>query len=234
MPGGLWLSAGHVSFAANGFGRPSPARHELASTTSDNKQLTDSDIIRRYLESQDQAWFSQLYWRYASKVFGKCISILRDEPMARDAVQEIFIKVLLNLSKFSEQSSFSTWLYSITYNFCIDLIRKRKKDALIFTEDMGRVGDGKDAEIPDAKLLEMKTTHLQAVLEKLPPGDRAILLMKYQDDLSIRDMAAALDKTESAIKMQIMRAKAKANSVYEAMFRNNPDAADAWLARDKN
>lgn len=99
---------------------------------------------------------------------------------------------------------------------------------------MGKIGDGKDVEIPDAKLLEMKTNHLQAVLERLPPGDRAILLMKYQDDLSIRDMSAALDKTESAIKMQIMRAKAKANAVYEDLFKNNPDAADAWLVREKN
>ena len=206
----------------------------MAITTTEYKQLTDNDIIRRYLDSQDQAWFSQLYWRYASKVFGKCISILRDEPMARDATQDIFIKILLNLSKFGEQSSFSTWLYSITYNYCIDMIRKRKKDAIIFTEDMGKIGDGKEVEIPDAKLLEMKTNHLQAVLDRLPPGDRAILLMKYQDELSIRDMSNALDKTESAIKMQIMRAKAKAHAVYEDLFKNNPDAADAWLAREKN
>jgi RNA polymerase sigma factor (sigma-70 family) len=196
--------------------------------------LTDNELIHRYLESQNQLWFSELYWRYASKVFGKCISILRDEPMARDATQDIFIKILLNLSKFSEQSSFSTWLYSISYNYCIDLIRKRKKDALIFTEDMGKIGNGKDVEIPDSMLLEMKTSHLQQVLDVLPPGDRAILLMKYQDDLSIRDMSDALDKTESAIKMQIMRAKAKAHAVYEDLFKNNPDAADTWLAREKN
>ena len=206
----------------------------MTSTTKDYNQFTDNEIIRRYLDSQDQAWYSQLYWRYASKVFGKCISIIRDEALARDATQDIFIKILLNLSKFAEQSSFSTWLYSITYNYCIDLIRKRKKDALVFTEDMGKIGDGKDVEIPDSKLLEMKTTHLQAVLEAIPPGDRAIMLMKYQDELSIRDMSVALDKTESAIKMQIMRAKARAHAVYEELFKNNPDAADTWLVREKN
>ena len=65
--------------------------------------------------------------------------MLADHGMARDATQDVFIKILLNLSKFTEQSSFSTWVYSITYNYCIDLIRKKKKNILIFTEDIGRV-----------------------------------------------------------------------------------------------
>lgn len=189
-------------------------------------------MIHRYLETQNQFWYSQLYWRYASKVFGKCISILRDEALARDAAQDIFIKILLNLAKFNEQSSFSTWVYSISYNYCIDLIRKRKKDALIFTEDMSRHGK-EDIDVPDSVLLEMKTGHLQQVLDAIPPGDRAILLMKYQDDMSIRDISAVLDKTESAIKMQIMRAKGRAHSAYEELFRNNPDAADTWLVQEK-
>ena len=202
-------------------------------TSADLKNLTDSELIQRHLSSQNQVWYSQLYRRYASKVFGKCISILRDEGMARDATQDIFIKILLNLAKFNEQSSFSTWVYSITYNYCIDLIRKRKKDALLFTEDMNRMG-GLDVETPDSVLLEMKTEHLQQVLDELPVGDRAILLMKYQDDLSIRDIAGALNKTESAIKMQIMRAKGKAHAVYETLFSNQPDVAEIWLAREKN
>jgi RNA polymerase sigma factor (sigma-70 family) len=187
------------------------------------------------LDSQNQMWFSEIYWRYAQKVFGKCISILRDEGLARDATQDIFIKTLLNLAKFNEQSSFSTWLYSISYNYCIDLIRKRKKDALIFTEDIGKMGDGKkEQEIPDSAILEIKSNHLQAVLGQLLPGDRAILQMKYQDDMSIREISEGLGKTESAIKMQILRAKSRAHLIYEETFKNNPDAADTWLIRDKN
>ncbi len=199
-------------------------------TAAELKSLTDSDLIKRYLATQDQHWFSQLYWRYASKVFGKCISLLRDEPMARDATQDIFIKILLNLAKFNEQSSFSTWVYSITYNYCIDLIRKRKKEAITFTEDMGKIAPGKDdQEIPDGILLEMKTEHLSAVLDRLPSGDRMILLMKYQDDLSIKEIADVFEKTESAIKMQIMRAKAKSAAIYEDLYKGTPEAEEAWL-----
>ncbi|MBL7825643.1 MAG: sigma-70 family RNA polymerase sigma factor, partial [Saprospiraceae bacterium] len=156
------------------------------------------------------------------KVFGKCYTMLSDEGMARDATQDIFIKVLLNLSKFTEQSSFSTWVYSITYNFCIDIIRKKKKNLLIFSEDVGRISSETEVELPDSVILEMETKRLERVMELIPPGDKAILVMKYIDDMQIKEIADVLQKTESAIKMQIMRAKAKAQSIYEDLFGKEP------------
>jgi RNA polymerase sigma-70 factor (ECF subfamily) len=148
--------------------------------------------------------------------------MLNDDGLARDATQDIFIKVLLNLGKFTEQSSFSTWVYSITYNFCIDIIRKKKKNILIFSEDVGKISPGTTLEIPDSVILEMETKRLERVMELMPPGDKAILNMKYIDDLQIKEIADVLDKTESAIKMQIMRAKAKAQHIYEELFGKEP------------
>lgn len=186
--------------------------------SSKSAALTDSQLIALYLQEQDAWYFSQLYRRYAGKVFAKCISILMDHGMAHDATQDVFIKILLNLSKFTEQSSFSTWVYSITYNYCIDLIRKKKKNILIFTEDVGRVSKDVEIEVPDSVILEMETKRLEQVLEKLPPGDRAILDMKYTDDMSIKEIGDILQKSESAVKMQIMRAKIKAQNTYEDLF----------------
>ena len=185
-------------------------------------ELTDSQLIALYLRDQNAAYFSQLYRRYAGKVFAKCYSMLSDEGLARDATQEIFIKVMLNLARFSEQSSFSTWIYSITYNFCIDLIRKRKKNPLLYTEDVGKVSKESNVEVPDSILLEMKQERLEQVLERLPAGDKAILMMKYQDDLQIKEIAEVLQKTESAIKMQIMRAKQKAQAIYSDLYSDDP------------
>ncbi len=193
--------------------------------TSTSATLSDSQLIALYLQEQDARYFSQLYRRYASKVFAKCISMLADHGMARDATQDVFIKILLNLSKFTEQSSFSTWVYSITYNYCIDLIRKKKKNILIFTEDMGRMGTEADANIPDSVILEMETNRLEKVMDKLPVGDKAILDMKYTEDMSIKEIGDVLNKTESAIKMQIMRAKIKAQGIYEDMFGTEPIGA---------
>ncbi len=194
----------------------------MTSTAKKTVEYTDSELIALYLEEQNTVYFTKLYKRYASKVFAKCISMLSDHGLARDATQDIFIKVLLNLAKFSEQSSFSTWVYSITYNYCIDLIRKKKKMPLLFTEDVSKVSKETEIEIPDSVLLEMKQERLEAVMEKMPPGDKAILLMKYIDDLQIREIGEVLGKTESAIKMQIMRAKHKAQMLHDELYAHDP------------
>lgn len=191
-------------------------------TTKKISEQSDNELIAAYLRSQDTSFFTALYRRYANKVFAKSISMLNDEALARDATQDIFIKVLLNLAKFNEQSSFSTWIYSITYNYCIDMIRKKKKMPLTFSEDVGKLSKETNVEIPDSVLLEMKQERLEKVLEKMPNGDQVILMMKYHDDMQIREIADVLGKTESAIKMQIMRAKQKAQHLYEEMFGNDP------------
>ena len=195
---------------------------EVKTPSNSGSRLSDSALIERYLQEQNPEYFTTLYRRYAGKVFAKCISMLGDEALARDAVQDIFIKVFLNLSRFSEQSSFSTWLYSITYNFCIDLIRKKKKIPVLFADDVSRISDEVEVEIPDSVLLEMKQDRLEKVLAQLPEGDRIILLMKYMDEMSIKDIADLLQKTESAIKMQIMRAKQRAQAIYDDMYASDP------------
>ncbi len=190
-----------------------------ASTTGSKQQgghkdLSDAEVIRLYLQTQRSDYFSVLYQRYASKVFGKCISILKDYDEAKDAVQDIFVKIMTNLVNFGERAQFSTWIYSITYNYCIDVIRKKKKEKMLFTEDIERAPDVAEEEVPDEFLLAMEVKDLKQVLETLPTGDRMILLMKYQDDMSIRDISEVLDKTESAVKMKIKRAKHKAQELF--------------------
>ena len=142
---------------------------------------------------------------------------MKNENNAQDALQEIFVKIFLNLSKFNENAKFSTWVYSITYNYCIDILRKKKKDRKIFSDEIDGVPDLVD-ETPDKLLLELEVSQLKKVLDDIPVGDKAILLMKYQDDLKIRDIADVLNKTESAIKMKIKRAKHKAKRKHAELF----------------
>lgn len=65
--------------------------------------------------------------------------MLNDNELANDATQEIFIKIMFNLEKFKSESSLSTRIYSITYNYCIDLIRKKKKQKITHLDDMSNV-----------------------------------------------------------------------------------------------
>ncbi len=183
--------------------------------------ISDEEAVDLYLKTQDQKCFDLLYSRYSSKIFGKCISILKDEEKAEDATQEIFVKILLNLSKFSGKSKFSTWIYSITYNYCIDSIRKRKKDKSVLVEDLANQHDTADDGLEDQFLLELNVKRLKIILDKIPVTDKSILLMKYQDELSIKEISEVLVKSESAIKMKIKRAKQKFKKVYKENYKDS-------------
>jgi RNA polymerase sigma-70 factor (ECF subfamily) len=185
--------------------------------TVTKKQLTDEEVIDRYLATQSSVYFSMLYDRYITKVYSKAISLLKDEAKAQDAAQEIFIKIFTHLAKFNKKSKFSTWVYSITYNFCIDVIRKSKKQSKLFSDEEAE-GQEVIEEIDDKVLLEMELERLKTVLNLLNVDDKAVLIMKYKEGLSIKEISEVFDKTESAIKMKIKRAKHKCQQKYLETF----------------
>lgn len=175
-------------------------------TKSDRKTLSDEEVVEQYLSTQKNYYFEILYNRYSSKIFGKCLTILKETNLAQDATQDIMMKILMNLSKFGGRSKFSTWVYSITYNFCIDYVRKRKKDKSTLVEDINQY-EGVVDDIDDSQILEVRLANLKKIMIKMPTGDQSVLMMKYLDGMSIKEISSALDKSESAIKMKLKRAK---------------------------
>ncbi len=198
----------------------------MSSTAAANNcspKHTDDQVILAYLKYQAATCFRILYDRYAAKIYGKALTMLKDEALAEDATQEIFTKLFLNLSKFSGKSKFSTWVYSVTYNYCIDHIRRGKKAKSIFTDELDNPPDIVDEDALDEALFAIEVQQLKRVLSELPDGDRTILLMKYQDDMSIRDIADIIQKNDSAVKMQLKRAKEKAKKIHEELFSHHPE-----------
>ena len=185
-----------------------------------SKKVTDEELVKLYLETQNVAYFNLIYKRYSGKIFGKSLSLLKSESEAEDATQDIMMKILMNMSKFSGKSRFSTWIYSITYNYCIDFLRRKKKDPSIYVDDFIENLDVEE-DVEDKFLLEMNVKRLKVILEDIPTGDKAILLMKYQDEMSIKEIGAILDKSESAIKMKIKRAKQKFRKTFKDKYKEN-------------
>lgn len=177
---------------------------------------SDEEVVKLYLETQRDDYFDILYQKYSSKVYAKCISLLKDEFSAQDAVQEIFMKVLMTLSSFSYRSSFSTWIYSVTYNFCIDQIRKTQKITLESEDKIPHLADGE--EIADQVLFELRYDRFKHIFNLLPILDQTMLLMKYQDDISIKEISEIQNKTESAVKMQLKRIKEKFMKLYREVY----------------
>ena len=177
--------------------------------------MEDLEIINAFREKRHRTCFRLLHDRYAGKIYSKAITMLRDEDEAQDATQEIFTKIFLNLGKFKGNSKFSTWVYSVTYNFCIDKIRKEKRSRELFASEIENPPDQEADEGDDQALLSMQAAGLRKVLLQLNDADRTLLLLKYKDGVKIKDIARMFDKNESAIKMQLKRAKEKAKRIYD-------------------
>jgi RNA polymerase sigma factor (sigma-70 family) len=174
------------------------------------KHYTDEQLARLYVDTQRNTFFEELYERYADKVYRKCLSFVKDKAKAEDFTHDIFMRLILRIGTFKETSKFSTWLFSITYNYCMDQLRLNKKmaeDELTETIDVAE-------ESEDNEEIEMDTKRLRKVLEGIPPAERTILLMKYQDDFSIKEIADTFGLTESAVKMRLKRTKEKLRKRY--------------------
>lgn len=180
--------------------------------------MDDNEIIKAYRERRHSTCFRLLHDRYASKIYGKALTMLKKESEAKDATQEIFTKIFLSLGKFEGQSKFSTWVYSVTYNYCIDLIRKEKRSRDIFADEVENPPDTQVDEVEDQALMTMKVNELREVLRNISDADRRLLLLKYKDGVKISEIANMFGKNESAVKMQLKRAKEKAKRKHEELY----------------
>jgi RNA polymerase sigma factor (sigma-70 family) len=178
---------------------------------------SDEELVADLQRSMDADRFGILYDRYCAKVYQKCVGMTRDRDLAHDLTHDIFLKAFVNLSKFDHRSKFGTWVYSITYNYCLDHLRKTQRQR---TDDLDEDAHG-EVEHPEdryeAELLSMRSEMLDEVLSKLEAGDRALLLMKYQDDLSVKEIMEVLGLGESAVKMRVLRARERAFELYQQL-----------------
>lgn len=187
--------------------------------TKKTNNLSDEDLVRVIIARKSHEEFGILYDRYSEKVYHKCISFVGESSIAQDLMHDIFLKVFINLSKFNFKSKFSTWLYSISYNFCVDYVRKNNKIRKVNDEELGNLPEDQDDQI-EKELLKIRAQKLMETLNQIDPEDKMILLMKYQDDMSIKDLMSVLELKESAVKMKISRARSRAVKQYKTMFPN--------------
>ncbi len=185
--------------------------------TLDNiKKLSDEDLVEAIVSTNNTLLFETLYDRYASLVYNKCYGFARDGDEAKDLTQDIFLKLFVKLGSFKGNSKFSTWLYAFTYNHCVNYVtrstaKKFEKQSVDY-KDIENLSNDDDDE--DESFLSMKVDKLKVALELISPEEKMILLLKYQDNLSIKEIESALGIGESAVKMRIKRAKDKLITVY--------------------
>jgi RNA polymerase sigma factor (sigma-70 family) len=182
----------------------------------DFKDISDEALVSIIIQENRTELFQILYDRYYLKILDKCYTLLRNKELARESTQDILSKVYEKLNSFKGLSSFSSWIYSITYNYCIDYLRSFKKlhyPDWNINHELSEIIDE-----TEENLTELKFNRLMKVMEKIHPEEKAMLIMKYSDKISMKQIAEALRITESAAKMRIKRAKARLIFQYKKMF----------------
>ena len=141
--------------------------------------------------------------------------MVKNKEDARDLCHDIIVKAFLNIATFAGRSSFSTWIYMITYNQCIDFLRnKQKKRVVEFENEHDTVESDENTTIEEKKIFEIEVERLNELMHQLSETDRAVLLMKYQDDMSIEEIQEAMKLQSSAVKMRLKRARDRLRKIY--------------------
>lgn len=177
--------------------------------------LSDEELVEQIVASNDPMLFEKLYDRYAKMVYNKCYGFAKSDDEAQDLTQDVFLQLFIKLRTFKGKSKFSTWLYSFTYNFCVNYINRNKQRKIQDQSVQVEETEYKLTEdVPDESLYEMKADRLKKALEMISVEDKSLLLLKYQDGASIKDLVNLMDLGESAVKMRLKRAKERLLEIY--------------------
>ncbi|MBB6500535.1 RNA polymerase sigma factor [Pedobacter cryoconitis] len=164
------------------------------------KQVEDDEILAKFsVESSRNEAFNLLIKKYQEKVYWHIRRIVIDHDDADDLVQEVFIKVWKNLSKFRNDSKLYTWIYRIATNDCITFLNKKKQRNNVSMEDVS--DELSESLIASSYFngdkIQMK---LQQALLILPEKQRLIFNMKYYDDLKYEEISEILGTSVGALK----------------------------------
>lgn len=184
--------------------------------------ISDEKLVALIVQTKSSELFSVIYDRYSHLVYNKCLGFVKNKEEAQDLTHDIFVKLFIKIKTFSHKSKFSTWLYSFTYNHCVNYVQRdlnKRKDKFLYTDSeeeqdyLNTVQNKKNDEV----IYNMDSEKLTKALELIDPNDKTILFMKYQDEMSIEDIQEVLDLGKSAVKMRLSRAKSRLVKIYETI-----------------
>jgi RNA polymerase sigma-70 factor, ECF subfamily len=182
------------------------------------ERSSEVDLIRAAQRGDADA-FEQLVRSYDHNVLRMAYNLLHSEEDARDIYQEAFLRVYRNLPKFRFDCNFSTWLYRIVANLCLDQIRKRKvrkEETPTVQADGGQVdrfqfvAEQRADVDPQRQLMSSEVnSRIREVLDQLTPRERVVFEMRHFQGMRLRAIGNALGVTEEAAKNCLFRATQK-------------------------
>lgn len=179
-------------------------------------KLSDEALVEAIVKTNDTLLFEVLYDRFVPMVYNKRYGFANGVDEAKDLTQDIFLRVFVKLASFKGKSKFSTWLYAFTYNHCVNYVTrntaKKIEKKSVNPDSIENIGEEDDSTY---EFQNMKVEQLKKVMTFISPDEKMILLLKYEDNLTIKELSDTLDIGESAVKMRLKRAKDKLVQLYE-------------------
>src|SRR5215813_3714782 len=166
--------------------------------------VSDEEVVRRFRETGDNAWFAELFARYRKKVYYACRAFYSDSSAAEDAKQETFLRAYEKLGQFTG-GDLGGWLTRIAKNICIDQWRKRKPEGVADENDLGEDGT---VEIPVAPTydLHLSAQRVWEEMRLLSPEQRRCLEMKIEG-YSYEETAARTGMSVDAVKSHLQNGR---------------------------
>jgi len=166
--------------------------------------LPESEIVALAKRGNTNA-FQQLVEANSDKMYRAAYRILQNKEQAEDCVQESFLKMYLKIADFNHQSKFSTWLYSVTANTALDMLRKNAKHTHVTDYDFDQLTT-EDTNAPEkAALMRDHSSATQRAVEQLNEDVRVAFVLRHFEERSIEEITQILGVNASTVKSRIFR-----------------------------
>jgi RNA polymerase sigma factor (sigma-70 family) len=180
-----------------------------------DKAIKDYKMVRLAVDHGDQKAYAELMARYKDSIYYMLLKMVNNRDDAEDLTIEAFGKAFRNIKQYTPDYAFSTWLFKIATNNCIDFIRKKRK--LMLSIDRGFENeDGQDITLEvksegpspdDVMMKKQKVLMMKDVVEKLKPRYRRLVELRYYQELSYEEIAEELKLPLGTVKAQLFRAR---------------------------
>jgi RNA polymerase sigma-70 factor (ECF subfamily) len=174
---------------------------------------TEEKIIRNVQEGDSES-FKELFETHKDLVYSVCYRFFENKDDAKDASQDIFIKVFHSINSFKFESKFSTWLYRISVNYCLNETRKRKSikwlslDILWDKFDRDEIITRNKAENPHQNIERKEAKEMiSKALDSLPPNQKTAIILSKFEDLSYNEISRIMNCSVSSVESLLFRAK---------------------------
>jgi RNA polymerase sigma-70 factor (ECF subfamily) len=160
------------------------------------KELSDEELVQLVRAGQIEP-FDELVRRNEIRVHDLCYKMVRNYDDAKDLAQETFLKAYRKINKFRGKAKFSTWLYRITVNNCLNFLKRQRPTVVLFDEITGSTKDDPVQRYKGKKLREIITK----AVAKLPEVQKAVFTLRTLKELSYQDVSDILKKPISTVKV---------------------------------